>query len=460
MSAEVAVVGGGISGLTAAHRLGQLPGVHVTLLEGSDSLGGKLRLGQVADVDVDLGAETMLNRRPEAVALADDVGLGPDLVHPETTVMNLWNRNQMVPLPRTLMGVPGDVRALEQVLSPKGMARALLEQVTPTSTLSKDVSVGNLIEERFGREVVDRLVEPLLGGVYAGHARELSALACVPQLVALSEHHRSFTSAAAAALASTPSSVPVFAGIRGGIGRLPQAVAASASAQIQTGAMVRDLARRPGGGWNLVIGSAHDAQIHQADAVVLATPANATARLLSDVAPRAALDLARVEHASMAIVTLAFEADAFPAVSGAGFLVPPVDGHLIQAAIHSFQKWRWARAAGEELVILRVSVGRHREELTLQASDRELIARVVSELGEAIGLRTQPVDALVHRWGGGLPQYAVGHLARIDAVRREVAELPGLAVCGAAYQGLGIPACIASAERAVDQIRALLPCSD
>ena len=449
MTRHVVVVGGGISGLTAAYRLRNQPGVQVTLLEGSGELGGKLRLGQVAGISVDIGAEAMLNRRPEAVALTHDVGLGAEVVHPDTTSANLWNRNSMVPMPRTLMGVPGDVRALDGVLSPKGLARALLEQVTPPSVAKSDMSIGHLVEERFGREVTDRLVEPLLGGVYAGHARQLSAQACVPQVFDLVKKRRSLTTAAAEVLAAAPNDVPVFAGIRGGMGRLPMALAQGSAATIRTRAMVRDLARRPDGGWNLVVGSAHDAEIVQADAVVLATPANASARLLSDVAPRAALDLARIEHASMAIITMAFRSEDFPNVIGSGFLVPPVDGHVIKAATYSFNKWRWVRDAGARLLVMRASIGRHREESTLQRGDEELVAIALRELGEAIGLQAQPVDSHVQRWGGGLPQYAVGHLARVESIYQEVTELPGLAICGAAYEGLGIPACIASADRAV-----------
>jgi oxygen-dependent protoporphyrinogen oxidase len=294
--------------------------------------------------------------------------------------------------------------------------------------------------------------------VYAGHARELSARAAVPQLVALLSRDRSLSRAAAAATpvtdpATTP---PVFAGLRGGVGRLVPALVAASGAEIRTGATVRDLARRPDGGWNLVVGSTHDPEVVQADAVVLATPARATARLLSDVAPSAALELARIEYASMAIITLAFAAHAFPHVAGSGFLVPPVDGRQVKAATFSFAKWDWVRAAGsedgEDLVLMRCSIGRHREEQVLQVPDEELVEIALHDLADAIGLSVRPVDAHVQRWGGALPQYAVGHLDRVAAVRRELEGLPGLAVCGSAYDGLGIPACIASADLAALKI--------
>ncbi len=191
-------------------------------------------------------------------------------------------------MPRTMMGVPLDLRGLDGIISARGLARAALDNVLPPTELGeRDISVGDLVEERLGKEVVDRLVEPLLGGVYAGHAREISARAAVPQMVALLEKDRSLSRAAAAATppATRRTADPVFAGIRGGVGRLPGALAETSGATVRTGATVRDLARRPDGGWNLVVGSTRDPEIVQADAVVLATPARATARLLSDVAP-------------------------------------------------------------------------------------------------------------------------------------------------------------------------------
>ena len=458
---HLVVVGGGIAGLAAAASLkGQAPDSQVTLLEAAATVGGKLALAEVAGITIDVGAEAMLNRRPEATDLARSVGLADLLVHPATASASLWSRGQMYPMPRTLMGVPTDARALAEsgIVSKAGLARAALDAVLPATRLDgRDVSIGWLVEERFGREVVDRLVEPLLGGVYAGHAREISARAAVPQVVALLDRDRSMLRSAAAATSAT-SDVPVFAGIVGGVGRLPAAVAASADIDVRTNATVRDLARRSGGGWNLVVGSTHDPEILQADAVVLATPARPTARLLSDVVPDAAMELARIEYASMAIVAMAFRRRDLPATTGSGFLVPPVDDRAIKAATYSFAKWDWVAEAGrgaghdDDLLVLRCSIGRHREEKVLQGDDDELVQLVLEDLSAAVGLSVRPVDALVQRWGGALPQYAVGHLDRVEKVRSAVARHTGLAVCGAAYDGLGIPACIASADRAVREV--------
>jgi oxygen-dependent protoporphyrinogen oxidase len=452
------VVGGGIAGLAAGAAVRRTaPHVEVVVLEAAPSIGGKLARAEVGGVVVDVGAEAMLNRRPEAVSLTYEVGLGARLVHPATTRAGLWTRGRMREMPRTLMGVPTDTRLLAEsgVISRAGLARVALDAVLPATRLDgQDVSVGWLVEERLGREVVDRLVEPLLGGVYAGHARELSARAAVPQVVALLDRDRSMMKAAASATAAT-SDVPVFAGLVGGIGQLPQAIADATGLEIRTGATVRDLAHSTDGGWNLVVGPTADAEILHADAVVLATPAAPAARLLADVAPDAALELARIEYASMAIVTLAFRARDMPATVGSGFLVPPVDGRAIKASTYSFAKWDWVRTAGagdDPVLVLRCSVGRHREEKTLQRSDPELVELALDDLADAVGLSVRPVDSHVQRWGGALPQYAVGHVERVAHVRAAVASVPGLAVCGAAYDGLGIPACIASAELAATQV--------
>lgn len=463
--ARVAVVGGGISGLAAAYRLvHERPGLDVVVLEGAERVGGKLLLGELAGVQVDLGAESLLARRPEAVDLVRAVGLGDDLVHPATTAASIWTRGRLRPMPPTVLGVPADVAATAAtgILSRRGVLRlrASLLQRTRRDPEAADVSVGDLVGRALGTEVVDRLVEPLLGGVYAGHARALSLRAAAPQVAALAATGEPLVTAAAAArAASSASSGPVFAGVVGGIGRLPAALAEQLA--VRTLATVRGLSPRVDGsdrGYDLVVGTAAAPERLSVDAVLLATPAAPTARLLAQVAPRAAAELRGIEHASMAVVSLAVPRSAFAVPpSGSGFLVPPVDGRAVKAATWSSTKWGWiGAAAGTDTVLLRASLGRHREEAVLQHDDAELIDLAVADLREAVGLRGPLVDAVVTRWGGALPQYAVGHAERVERVRAAVTEAPGLEVCGAAYDGIGVAACVASAEQAADRLIATL----
>lgn len=451
------VVGGGIAGLAAA-RAGLDAGLLVTLIEAGPGYGGKLALGHVAGSTVDLGAEAILARRPEGVRLAREVGLGEDLVHPATTAAGVWSRGELHPLPAgQLMGVPGDLRALgaSGVLGSRGLARVQADRVMPKTPVTEDVAVGEYVAKRLGREVVDRLVEPLLGGVYAGHADRLSLRATVPQLAPLAAAGTPLTTGVrellekgrAEASASGDAPKPVFAGIRGGVGRLPGAVAAELArrgAQLRTDTAV-DALHRTAEGWRADLS---DGSYESADRVVLAVPAIAARELLAGPAPTAAAELSEIEYASMAITTFAFHRSAFAAVPpGSGFLVPPVDGRTIKAATFSSIKWPWLAHSAGDLVVLRTSLGRHGEAEILEREDEDLAKAALADLAEAVGLTAAPVDRHVQRWTDALPQYAVGHLDRVARIR---AALPaGLAVAGAAYDGVGIPACIASAETAV-----------
>ena len=185
---------------------------------------------------------------------------------------------------------------------------------------------------------------------------------------------------------------------------------------------------------------------------MLAVPAAPAARLLAGVLPSAATDLAAIEYASVAIVTAVLPATGNGALAGTGFLVPPLEGLTVKAATFSSSKWGWVRAQDPERAVVRMSIGRHREEGDLQRSDEELASVALSDLAKVTGFERPPVDAVVNRWGGALPQYAVGHIDRIDRIRAAVEAAPGLAVCGAAYDGVGVPACIASAERAAGHL--------
>jgi oxygen-dependent protoporphyrinogen oxidase len=455
---RILVVGGGLAGLVAAFRVLQaIPSARVTVLEAGDRPGGKLRLEPVAGVPIDVGAESVLARRPEALRLVADLGAADQIVHPETTTPLVWSRGRLEALPAgTLMGVPGRPASALGVLTADEVARASHEQ--PAAPLGEDdVSVGDYVAARLGAAVVDRLVEPLLGGVYAGRSRELSLHATVPALWEAASRGESLAARAeSAAAAAQDDSSPVFAGLSGGLGRIPGLLADAIERRggvIRSRVIARELHQLPGGGWSVVIGPRPEPELLEAAAVVLATPAAATTRLLSEVATGASAELAAIESASMAIVTLAVDRSALGLFTGSGFLVPPVDGRTIKASTFSSRKWAWAAGASSEAVFLRASIGRAGEVVDLQRDDEDLVAIAVAELGEALG-RPLPhlIDSHVQRWGGGLPQYAVGHLARVERVAADVAPLAGLKLAGAAYSGVGIPAVIASAEAAASAV--------
>ncbi|MGW5100147.1 protoporphyrinogen oxidase [Streptomyces sp. NPDC004100] len=450
---QVVVIGAGVAGLAAAYRLVRR-GARVTVLEAGERVGGKLLPGEIAGVRMDLGAESMLARRPEAVALARAVGLGERLVTPATAGASLWTRNTLRPMPKGhVMGVPGTADVLAGILSPEGLARIGRDAELPRTEVGDDVAVGEYVAARLGREVVDRMIEPLLGGVYAGDAYRLSLRSAVPQLYQAARTHDSLTAAVRALqakAAEAPQSGPVFVGIEGGVGTLPLAVADAVRAgggEILTGTPAREL-RRDGTGWRVTAGN----RVLHADAVVVAVPAAPAAELLRAEAPGAAAELAAVEYASMALISLAYRRADAVLPEGSGFLVPPVDGHTVKAATFASQKWGWIGAQDPELAVVRASVGRHRETEILRRDDAELTAIARRDLRAATGVDATPVAAHVTRWTDGLPQYPVGHHARVARIREHVAKLPGLAVCGAQYDGVGIPACIASAHAAVDQL--------
>ncbi|HEY5050799.1 MAG TPA: protoporphyrinogen oxidase [Acidothermaceae bacterium] len=453
---HVVVVGAGISGLAAARALVLDGRVQVTVLEGSPRTGGKLLRGRVAGVETDLGAEAVLARRPEGVALIGSLGLSP--VGPTTMQAAIWTRGQLRLLPANhVMGVPVSVRSLAAsgVVSRAGVARASLDMTLPATALGDDVSVAAYVGARMGHEVVDRLVEPLLGGVYAGRADELSLRATLPQVAAVASQRSLFRGLRSRT--SQPQAGPVFAGLAGGVGQLAEAVTAAvtaAGADVVLDTTVRELARLPVG-WRLVAGSTANPKTINADAVVLALPATPASRLLAATAPWAARDLAGIDYASMAIITLAFSASAFgKPLTGSGFLVPAVDARLIKAATFSTQKWGWYDES--DGVLVRCSVGRYGDVGDLQRSDDELVAGAVRDLAAAVGVRGVPRDAVVTRWGGALPQYSVGHLERVARIKAALAAVPGLAACGAAFDGVGIPACIGSGTAAATQVLAKL----
>lgn len=451
---RVVVVGAGIAGLAAAHRLRELAAergteFEVIVLERADRVGGKLRTEPLAGLPIETGAESflMLDRGAEsaALALARRLGLDRALRHPTGAPAALAVGQELRPLPAgTLMGVPADPATVSSVARVVDRDR---DEGRPLLGPGEDVAVGALVRGRYGDEVVDRLVDPLLGGVYAGRADQLSLAATMPGLHRSAGQQSTLGSAVRAALAASPrpQGTPVFATVHGGLSRYVEAIVAAARADLRTGATVRQLVGIKGQ-WRLTVGPTNRSDVVEADAVILATPAPPAARLLRSVDPAAAGLVGLLEYASVGLVTLALPAGTvLPELSG--FLVPSTEGRTVKAA--TFFTTKWSDLEGP--VVLRASIGRHGDPDGLRLTDRALIEVVRAELPELIGAPLPaPLAARVNRWGGGLPQYGVGHVDRVARVRADLP--PTIALAGAAFDGVGIAACVRSGTAAAEAV--------
>ncbi|MDP5182559.1 protoporphyrinogen oxidase [Blastococcus sp. BMG 814] len=451
---RLVVVGAGITGLAAAFEWRRRrPDDEIVVLEAGDRVGGKLHRIELAGHWYDTGPEAVLARVPEAVGLVEALGWGDRLVAPATTQAAVVLPEGRFPLPAgTVLGVPASPDGLDGILSPAGVARVRAEAALPPPAVDGDVAVGALLRERLGDEVVDRLVEPLLGGVYAGRADELSLQATMPALFAHLPGSTSVLAAAAAARDAGSRSRgdvdgPVFATVDEGIGALPAALVAASRAEVRLRTPAHGI-RRTAAGLEVSVGPVGTPEVLTADAVLVTVPAGKAARLLAGVAPGAVQPLQGIPYASMAVIAMAFPAQQVDA--GSGLLVPPVTGRLVKGVTVSSSKWPHL---GGDALLVRSSVGRFRDESELQRTDEDLAAAVVADVADLLGLsRPEPLETAVVRWGGGLPQYLVGHQARVDAVRAAVAGVPGLGIAGAAFAGVGLPACIRDAHRAVDAL--------
>jgi oxygen-dependent protoporphyrinogen oxidase len=465
---HVVVVGAGISGLSAAWRLcRERHDVDVTVLESAAWIGGKLRVSSLEGIAIDEGAESVLATRPEAVALIREAGLGDDLVHPTAAAPQLVIDGDLTAMPTGLvMGVPTDLTELARsgVLSSQALARLPLDHVLPGTPMGEDISIGEYVGRRLGPQVVDRLVSPLLMGVYADRAVNVSMRAAAPALFEAARKDRSLLRAALdVRTANHPSDGlrrPVFAGVRGGVGRLPLALADGLRAvgvRIETGTTVREL-RRVGARWQVVTGARDDETGIDADAVILAVPAPAAARLLRGHCLQAETELSEIRTTSVAVVTLLYRACDLPGgdlPEGSGYLVPPSENRPVKAATFASHKWRWVAEACEPygLAAVRTSLGHADDVESLQRDDHDLAQLAAQDLAFVARLgRATPVATRVSRWGGGLPQYAVGHVDRVARITAAIGEVPGLAACGAVFDGVGIAACIARAGLAATRV--------
>lgn len=455
----MAVLGGGITGLATAWYLqaaGHAP-TRVTIVEGDERLGGKIRTAELAGVPVEAGPDTFLARVPWAVDLCRELGVQDDMVTPATGKAYLWCRGRLRPLPSGLvLGVPTELRPLLRsgILSPGGAARAALDVVLPRRRLGPDPSVADVISGRMGREALELLVEPLIGGIHAGQADNLSLRSAARQLSVAASRHRSLVLGLRREKRTTPGSTgPVFQSVSGGLERLVDCLReALVDTEVRVGTQAQTIAAEASGGWRVRCAPGPDVV---ADAVVITVPSFAAATVLRESCAGAATELDAIRYASVVTATLGYETRAVPRdLDGSGFLVPRGESKLMTACTWSTSKWPALSASG--LVMLRPSAGRFGDDRAMQLDDDELVKRLHEELVETVGVTAPPVVSLVSRWPRAFPQYEPGHEERVSRIETSLAALPGVLVAGAPYRGLGIASCIQQAELAAGRVAAIL----
>jgi protoporphyrinogen/coproporphyrinogen III oxidase len=449
---RIAIIGGGISGLSAAFTLEQSrrtgTPLEYVLFESSPRLGGVLVTEHVEDCVIEGGPDSFLTEKPWAIDLCRQLGLGEQLIGSKDAARKTYIlvNGRLVEMPDGLMFmVPTKIfpTLLSPLFSPATKLRMAREWFRPPHTANGDESVAALVERHYGSEVVDRLADPLLSGVYGGEAAYLSVRAVLPRFADMEAKHGSLGRAMLAsrkqrAQAKGPVA-PLFTSLRNGMQQMVDAIVS----QLNSSALIVhspvSSAQAQDNGWTISAGYQSD----HFDAVIVATPAHATAALLQIASPELAAELEGIRYTSSMTVNLAYDQRVRAALPpGFGFLVPRSEGRGMLAC--TFIHNKFPHRAPEDLALLRCFVGGRDREDALASPDAEIIATVRKELGEMLGVRAAPQFYRIHRWNRAMAQYGVGHLERLDRIERLCARLPGLFLAGNAYRGIGVPDCVRS----------------
>lgn len=454
---DLVVVGGGVSGLGAALEAAR-SGARVVVLEASGTLGGKVVTDRSLGVPVEGGPDSFVARHPASQELAALLGSDAELAHPGTTTAYIWSATRLHPLVGNLvLGIPADAASVlrQSVLDPTGKARALADLLTPPGARIGDVSLAEAVGGRLGRQVLDRLAGPLIGGINAGSPAGLSLATVAPQVHEAWKEGGSLVLALGRARLRTPTPAaarPAFATPRAGMAAIVDAAARELGAlgvDVRLGQAARTV-QPEGGHWEVRT----EASRWSAAGVVLATPARTGASLLAEAVPDVARHLGRIESAGVVVTTLVVDAaDLARPLDGSGFLVARDERRLLTACTWSTAKW--PHLAEHGVVLLRASAGRDGDPRALGLDDATLLRSVLAELADVGVLRpeTQPQGSIVHRWPDAFPQYRPGHLQLVASVDRAADHAPGLGLAGAWRGGIGVPACWASGR--VAALRAL-----
>ncbi|MGA2021872.1 MAG: protoporphyrinogen oxidase [Candidatus Sulfotelmatobacter sp.] len=457
---RIAIIGGGISGLTAAFTLEdhrRSGALDYVLYEASSSLGGVLRTEHIQGCIVEAGPDSFISEKPWAADLCRAIGLGDQLIgsNDADRITYILVRGRLIPMPDGLMFmVPTKIlpTGFSPLFSWTTKLRMAQELFHPPRAAEADESVASLVERHYGAEMVDRLADPLLSGVYGGEAASLSVRAVLPRFAEMERTHGSLGRAMLAARkkmprpANKPAS-PLFTSLKNGMQQLVETLAPQLnSASLLTSVPVQCV-ERTAAGWNVSAGSKSD----RFDAVILALPALAAAKLLAACSPELSAELAAIAYSSSITVGLAYDRDVRQSLPpGFGFLVPRSEGKRLLAA--TFVHNKFPHRAPEDRALLRCFFAGSNAENIWQLSDDEIVAIVRNELQQIVGLRAAPLFARVYKWKSAMAQYSVGHLDRLDRIDRLRQQLPGLALAGNGYRGIGVPDCVRSGQEAAKQV--------
>lgn len=448
---RVIVVGGGIAGLAAAHRLKGR--AEVVVIEAAGHPGGKFGTTEIDGVTFESGPDSFVAREPHVQELATSVGLGDELIPPAIFGAHIWLDGELKRVPADfIFGMPtSPLAALRSgLLSPKGAARAAADLLLPGPLKGPDISIAEFVRRRFGSEVLDRLVDPLLAGTRAGLASEISLAAAVPQIDQLARRNRSLAvglakSKRAGAEVSGP---PPFLAPSNGMRSLVDALVDNLAGDLRTGVVAQRVERREAGYRIRLQGGASV----DGDAVILAVPAFVAAGLLDELNPLAAGELAGIDYASVATACFVWPPGSVDVPSGAsGLLVPSQERRTLAGATWFSQKWPHL-APSDGRIVVKAFAGRAAGEGEPHPDDDRLLASLLGDLGDAIAIRARPLVARLFRWPRALPLYAVGHLERIERVEGALRSTPGILLAGAAYRGTGISDSVKSAQTAAERV--------
>ncbi|WP_318615001.1 protoporphyrinogen oxidase [Sporosarcina sp. YIM B06819] len=463
---KIIIVGGGITGLSAAFYAKkwfderQIP-VELTLIEKSDTLGGKIRTLHREGFIIERGPESFLARKMPIMTLVKELGLEDELTatNPQARTNYIVHKGKLHNMPPGLMlGIPTKLTPFmkTKLISPAGKIRAAMDLWLPKKKGMEDESLGNFIQRRLGKEVLDHITEPLLGGIYAGDTHSLSLQATFPHFSAMEKTHRSLI---VGMLANKQQPAPGVAGVpeivqksmfltfrKGMITLVERLQEQLQSVQLLTGQGVQEI-RRDGQDYEVCL---DNGQQLQADGLIMALPTHQTAKLLAN---RSSLHwLEKINYVSVANIALAFDAKDFTyPLNGSGFVIPRKEGRMLTACTWSSSKWLHTTPNGK--ILLRCYVGRGGAEEWVHLSDEQLIAAVLKDLKEMMGIQAKPLFHEITRLQQSMPQYPVGHVEELKKMRADLAvRTPGVYLCGAGYEGVGIPDCIQQGKEAAQQL--------